>query len=145
MTEYARSRPRRAAAAAAAGARVAQLGDTSESLELVPPLEYVGRLGGGGPGAQPYTVEVDLQVCVGGGGCFEGRGGGGGGVLERRRHRQHQATWKSEGWGLGAWTAGNETESLELVPPLEYVGSIGGSGPAGVLGGGGQSVGEGGG
>jgi hypothetical protein len=62
LTEYARSRPRREGA----GQRATQLGSTSESLELVPPVEFLGPVGSGVAGAQPYAVEVDLQV---GGGC----------------------------------------------------------------------------
>jgi hypothetical protein len=41
---------------------VTQLGSTSESLELVPPVDFMGPVGSGVAGAQPYAVEVDLQV-----------------------------------------------------------------------------------
>jgi hypothetical protein len=64
LTEYARSRPRRVAS----GSRATQLGSTSESLELVTPLDFIGPVGGGGIAAQPYSLEVDLQVQMGGGG-----------------------------------------------------------------------------
>jgi len=66
VTEYARSRPRREGA----GGRLAQLGSTSESLELVAPLEFTGTPGSGVVGAQPYVVEVDLKVREQGGGCM---------------------------------------------------------------------------
>lgn len=57
-TQYARSRPRREAA----GSRRAELGDTSESLTLVPCAHFVGAAGSRLPGSQPYAVSVDLQV-----------------------------------------------------------------------------------
>lgn len=60
-TEYARRRPRRECA----GQRSIplELGSTRESLELVTPLEFIGPVGTSAAGAQPYRVDVDLQVC----------------------------------------------------------------------------------
>lgn len=59
-TEYALARPRREAAA---GARSA-LGGTSESLELVRCHDFVGPPGSGASQAQPFSLEVQTQVCV---------------------------------------------------------------------------------
>ena len=56
-TEYAKNRPRRAAA----GQKNA-MGQTTESLELLKCLEFVGPPGSGAPQAQPFHVDVHPQV-----------------------------------------------------------------------------------
>jgi hypothetical protein len=58
-TEYARNRPRRAAA----GLKNA-MGHTTESLELLKCLEFVGPPGSGGPQSQPFHVDVHPEVHV---------------------------------------------------------------------------------
>ena len=56
-TEYARNRPRRAAA----GPKNA-MGHTTESLELLKCLEFMGPPGSGAPQAQPFHVDVHPEV-----------------------------------------------------------------------------------
>ena len=56
-TEYARNRPRRAAA----GLKNA-MGHTTESLELLKCLDFVGPPGSGGPQSQPFHVDVCPEV-----------------------------------------------------------------------------------
>jgi hypothetical protein len=74
-TEYARNRPRRAPA----GGR-AHLGETTESLELTLPREFVGAPGTGAPLAQPFSVtlaaEVRLPRAHRGAGWLRGARGG---------------------------------------------------------------------
>lgn len=57
-TEYARNRPRRDVQGPKA-----MLGHTTESLELVKCLDFVGPPGCGAPLAQPFQVNVHAQVC----------------------------------------------------------------------------------
>ncbi|GIL42678.1 hypothetical protein Vafri_612, partial [Volvox africanus] len=59
QTEYARNRPRRELA----GQR-AQMGVTSESLQLVKPQEFMGPPGSGAPRSQPYTVDISTWALL---------------------------------------------------------------------------------
>ena len=56
-TEYAKNRPRREVQGPKA-----TLGDTTESLELVKCMDFVGPAGSGAPLAQPFQVSVRAQV-----------------------------------------------------------------------------------
>ncbi len=56
-TEYARNRPRRDVQG-----QKAMLGHTTESLELVKCMDFVGPPGSGAPLAQPFQVHVQAQV-----------------------------------------------------------------------------------
>jgi hypothetical protein len=56
-TEYARNRPRRDVQG-----QKAMLGHTTESLELVKCMDFVGPPGSGAPLAQPFQVHVEAQV-----------------------------------------------------------------------------------
>lgn len=59
QTEYARNRPRRELA----GQR-AQMGNTSESLQLVKPQAFMGLPGSGAPLAQPFTVDMSSWALL---------------------------------------------------------------------------------
>ncbi|GLI69161.1 hypothetical protein VaNZ11_013729, partial [Volvox africanus] len=59
QTEYARNRPRRELA----GQR-AQMGVTSESLQLLKPQEFMGPPGSGAPRSQPYTVDMSTWALL---------------------------------------------------------------------------------
>lgn len=56
-TEYAKNRPRREVQGPKA-----TLGHTTESLELVKCMDFVGPAGSGAPLAQPFQVYVQAQV-----------------------------------------------------------------------------------
>ncbi len=58
QTEYARNRPRREMA----GQRLAMLGDTSESLDMIKCCDFVGPAGSGIALAQPFSVQVAMEV-----------------------------------------------------------------------------------
>lgn len=55
-TEYSKARPRRQ------GGQRAVMGDTSESLDLTCPKEFVGPPGSAAPLAQPFAVVTSSQV-----------------------------------------------------------------------------------
>jgi len=58
-TEYAKNRPRRQVASA-----MAHLGDTTESLDLTHPANFVGPPGSGAPLAQPFSVSMSSEAML---------------------------------------------------------------------------------
>lgn len=58
-TEYSKNRPRRQVYSAKA-----QLGSTTESLELTEVQEFIGPVAGGAPLAQPFSVSVDIKAIM---------------------------------------------------------------------------------
>ena len=58
-TEYSKNRPRRQISSAKA-----QLGSTTESLELTQMQEFIGPVAGGAPLAQPFSVSVDKKAIM---------------------------------------------------------------------------------
>jgi protein MYSM1 len=62
-TEYARNRPRREGAGQR-HARALAVGATTEALDLVPCLDFLGAPGSGAPLAQPFSVEVSPEALL---------------------------------------------------------------------------------
>lgn len=59
MTDYARARPRRAMST-----KKLHMGETTESLDLVECLNFVGVAGSRSVGAQPFSLDVSNQVTL---------------------------------------------------------------------------------